>query len=202
MIQGFDARYWAGERPPEDLRFFYGKVSDGSWLWNDARHELLRFQRDWCRGNKLAYGGFYYWRQNRDAIWQADTFAAKLDAPELPPALDFEDPYATTAAGPKLAAFAEECFKKFGRCLAYTRKSWWDLRVDEVSAARVAAVCDLWVADYGLDGMGSGIGRPMMPRGWSDWVIWQYAGDVRVPWCRTGVDLDRAKDDWFARWTS
>lgn len=197
MILGADSRYWNGTRFPAafGVRFFLGKVSDGSWLPDDTRHLLLEHQRRACRQQGLPYGGYHYWRANIDPIRQADMFAAKLDNPELPVALDFEDPVAPASSGLKVAAFTDECAKIFQKpMLCYTRKSWWDAHVDTVSAARVAAFCDVWTAHY------TTAAQPLLPRGWNDYAIWQYAGDVTAPGVTVKVDWNRAREEWFAKY--
>ena len=195
MIVGCDSRYWDGTRFPAALavRWFGGKVSDGSWRPDDTRHLLLEHQRRACRQQGLPYLPFFYWRYNIDPIRQADLFAAKLDSPELPWALDFEDPYAPASSGLKVAAFTDECTKIFQKpMLCYTRKSWWDAHVDQVAAARGASLCDLWVAHY------TAAPAPLLPRGWTDWAIWQWQGDVTKPGVNAKVDMNRTKPEWAA----
>lgn len=197
MMLGFDSRYHDGTRPPAALgfRFFGGKVSDASWKPDDPRHVLLEHQRRACRQQRIPFLPFHYWRQANPVNYQVDMFAAKLDAPELPPALDFEDPWAKAGCGAAVLAFVREAVATLGgKPLVYTRKSWWDKWVNAEQAAEIASLTDLWVAHY------TTAPEPLLPRGWTDWTVWQYAGDVKVPGMSGGVDFDRAKDEWYGRY--
>ena len=198
MVIGADSRYWSGTRfpPAIGVKFYYGKVSDASWKPEDVRHLLLEHQRRACDRRGLPYGGFHYHRQAYSSIAQVDMFAAKLQPGyKLPPALDFEDPYAKVDCGSSVLALVREAVAVFGgRPIVYTRKGWWDSWVNAEQAAEIASLCDLWVAHY------TTAAAPLLPRGWSDWQVWQYAGDVTAPGVNAKVDWNRAKPEWAAKY--
>jgi len=77
------------------------------------------------------------------------------------------------------------------RPMVYTGLGAWDAMTTHPSWA---SDYKLWVAHYpgGADGCTPGPGKPLLPVGWTKWVIWQCTSSGTVPGITTRVDLDVA----------
>jgi GH25 family lysozyme M1 (1,4-beta-N-acetylmuramidase) len=112
--------------------------------------------------------------------------------------LDIEDVYATKMASKvsaDVAACAAEIKRLFGRNpIIYTAKWYWDAWVNVPSCLNKY---ELAVAHY------TAATAPLMPRGWTDWRIWQYSADHNGKGSVFGaqssdIDLDKFDGDELA----
>lgn len=88
-------------------------------------------------------------------------------------------------------AFADELERVTGiRVGIYTGAWWWNERWPRSAAKRLGAVGrPLWVASYTL--------APIIPLGWSDWLVWQTSETGVVDGISGPVDTNIAKDEIF-----
>jgi len=176
-ILGLDVSHWNTPAWPDwairDYRFVWIKATEGT-AFLDPRY--ASHKRDAVNAGFVT-GAYHYFRAAFDGTQQADFFWSVIGATALPPAIDVE---AINNSGFSQAAFRDQLRKCVTRVaelsgrrpVIYTSKSKWELLVG--SAPDIAAQCDLWVADYGWDGNGNGIGIPRLPGDWASWSVWQF----------------------------
>ena len=192
FILGLDCSHWNSpvwsDWAIKDYRFVWIKATEGT-AFLDPRYAAHKQDATDAR---FVTGGYHYFRAAYDGTKQADFFWSVIGATALPPAIDVE---AINNSGFSQAAFRDQlrnCIIRIGelsgrRPLIYTSKSKWELLVG--SAPDIATQCDLWVADYGWDGNGNGIGIPRLPRDWSSWSVWQFTSKT--------LDQDRMQDAYW-----
>ena len=169
-------------------KFAYLKATEGT-TWGDLRYQA--HSRD-AQDAGLVTGPYHYFRAAFSGVPQAEHFWATVEATDLPPAVDVEATdntgFEKSLLADRLGAVVDRLIVLSGRRpLIYTSKSKWDLLVG--SDPSIAALCDLWIADYGWDGNGNGIGIPRIPKDWTDWVVWQYTSKP--------LDTDRMQDEYW-----
>jgi len=49
----------------------------------------------------------------------------------------------------------------------------------------------LWVANY------TAAAQPLMPKGWDEWVMWQYIGDWSAPGFNAKIDVNQVNEEWY-----
>ncbi len=189
---------WARAIQATGMSFVLVKASDGKWTdtafaghWPEAKQAgLLR-------------GAYHFLRVTPDPHQQIDVFLNALgdDPGELPPFLDIEDPdvhalanqglTAHAAAAAQLTAAAQVWLNAVEsqlnrRPIIYTAGWWWNANMFlSGSQPTWAAGYRLWVANYpfihsvpDVAQIEQGNLTPLMPNGWTDWLYWQYSGDV------------------------
>jgi GH25 family lysozyme M1 (1,4-beta-N-acetylmuramidase) len=109
--------------------------------------------------------------------------------------LDIEDVYAPkmmVKISADVAACAAEIKRLFGRApIVYTAKWYWDTWIGTPTCLNRY---DLAVAHY------TAATAPLMPRGWTEWKIWQYSADKNGKGSEFGaqssdIDLDKFNGD-------
>ncbi|MGI5151874.1 GH25 family lysozyme [Plantactinospora sp. CA-294935] len=194
VVDGIDVSYAQGTIDwsavgQAGLGFAYIKATEGD------NHTDNQFAHNWAgSAGHLPRGAYHYFhaRTTPDATRaQADHFTNVLTAAgggaELPPAVDVETlPHGVTAeqAVVSLQFFISIVWQATGqRPLIYTYPSFW------TSQMRGNATFDgkhhLWIASYGRPlGHGAHATRPngpLLPRGWSDYSVWQHAIGAGIP---------------------
>ena len=200
MIPGFDSRYWDGVYPEGyEYQFVYIKATEAD---NFVAQPQLNLQTNGAKANGILRGYYHFYRYHYDPIKQAEYFFDKCPADaELPPVLDLEDGQASPSLANvtrirDLAAKVEELFGQ--PPMIYTAAWWWNTRVWPYLPASGwnYQKLDLWVANY------TQAVEPYMPLGWGSWQVWQHIGDWSAPGFNAKIDVNRAKEDWFAQFTN
>jgi GH25 family lysozyme M1 (1,4-beta-N-acetylmuramidase) len=151
------------------------------------------FAQHWAEAKSagLLRGGYHFLRQSTDAHQQVQAYLRALgnDPGELPPILDIEDVKMTDAASYAAAAqlWLHEVESQLHRWpIIYTGAWWWNPNMliggqypDWAGGYR------LWVASYPLRNDVPAVAQieqgqltPILPKGWTSWMFWQYSGDV------------------------
>lgn len=201
--RGIDVSKWQGKidwtRVAADgISFAFIRASHGDT-------EDPRFVENW-RGavdaGIIPSAYHYYEHPGADAHLQAHTFLAQLAtvwrsagpmrAPMLPPVLDAEEGKPGAEA---LLEWLEAIEGVTGLCpWIYTSTGWWTPAIgDDERFARHP----LWVAHWGVQ-------KPVIPRPWTDWIVWQASNQGLVTGITTDVDTNvynGSIDDlrWMAR---
>jgi GH25 family lysozyme M1 (1,4-beta-N-acetylmuramidase) len=99
-------------------------------------------------------------------------------------ALDLEDTKLGVEGTHKFAEdFCDKVHALTGEnAIVYTGPSFWNEKVGGKPAPRHGKA--LWIAHYGVD-------RPDVPRGWSDWRIWQYTSSGSCPGVNGRCDMNK-----------
>lgn len=182
------------------IEFVYVKATEG--LQQDAHHtaRTTYFRSNWRKTKKegLLRGAYHFFRDNLDSELQAETFVQAIESVgglndnDLPPMLDVET--SDGADTPTRILRVHRCLAKIKdklgiRPLIYTYRSFWDDNMDDSFS-----VYSLWLADYGNDKpVGPFVPHrpaPALPKGFTDFVIWQYAEFGSVAGMNSGVDLN------------
>jgi GH25 family lysozyme M1 (1,4-beta-N-acetylmuramidase) len=152
----------------------YGTFKDSrvEAVWALARRSYIKF-------------GVYYLLDLRTTIrQQIDHILRLLDnrTPDLPVALDCEwggQWRGREANSEHIWGVARGLEERLGRRpLIYTAAGWWNANtIAQIDWARFP----LWVAHWGA-------ASPTLPRGWREWKIWQFAGDVRGTGIAEAID--------------
>ena len=199
-VSTFDGKIdWSAVRKA-GVEFTYIKATEA--LQQDA-HRAARttyFRSNWRKTQKegLLRGAYHFFRDNLDSELQAETFVQAIESVgglndnDLPPVLDVET--SDGADRPTRILRVHRCLAKIKdklgvRPLIYTYRSFWDDNMDDSFGEY-----PLWLADYGNDKpvVPSVPLRPApaVPKGFLDFVIWQYAEFGSVAGMNSGVDLN------------
>lgn len=152
------------------------------------------FRQHWAgaKAGGLLRGAYHYLVPELEGRVQANAFLKALgaDPGELVPVLDVE---ARTSNPARLAQYALDWLTTvetaLGRKpLVYTAAWYWNsvMRIDGQYPAWAPAY-GLWVASYPLAAgfppvadLEAGAYKPLMPKSWSRWTLWQYSSKGRV----------------------
>lgn len=164
----------------EGMNYSPGAFEDNTFkthMYESGRFGLLR-------------GAYHFARPQYDVNRQVAYFAPRTVACELPPALDLE----TDGGLPvdKLLVWVETFVNglkaRTGRSVVvlYTNGHFCQI------LPRVAKDVHLWLSQPLKGGETNPALSPSLPRGWTDWKMFQYSWKGRVPGVPVAVDLD-----WF-----
>lgn len=188
IVNGVDvSRYqgmvdWAAVRQ-SGRSMAIARVSDGT------RFPDAQFPRNWSvmalRG--FVRGAYQYFRASQDPIAQADLFLSYLaDDPigwgDLPPIMDIEtaDGQSASVVRARMQIWLDYMEAATGTTpIIYTANF-----MSNIIGPSFGSYYPLWVANWNVT-------CPLMPVGWSSWVIWQYSSTGRVPGIQGNVDMDR-----------
>lgn len=188
-LRGIDVSHYQGQIEWSDVAasgasFVFCKLTEGV-DWSDPYGPRNLHQ---ARLAGLRVGAYHY-LTGSDPTEQAEAFLGALAedvAPEsrLPPVLDLESPRLGDDAGERAMAWLRAVEGALSVTpILYTypsfaaeRKLWrWpDL-----------ARFPIWIAHYGVS-------KPILPRPWSEWAIWQHSEKGKVPGIMGNVDLNFA----------
>lgn len=188
MLPGLDVSYWEGKIDwrvvaSAGYKFAYAKSTESTTYFD----ETFLTNINGAQAAGLPVGAYHFYRLSASAKDQAQFFLKKIkDIPlDLPIALDFEEqasqPPASVAAS--LKTWLDIVTDKTGRKpLIYTSSYYWNTYV---GTPDWAPTYQLWVANY------TAAPEPLLPKSWTNYLIWQYTDKGAAPGVTTPVDLDR-----------
>lgn len=194
-ILGFDSRYWSGVLPQGyEYQFVFCKATEAAGFVAET------FEDQWL--THLKKGAYHFWRHNTDPVLQARHFYNTVYNTgylgDLPPVVDFEDGNARRSQA-MVRHIKETLFEVenlFGqKPMIYTAGWWWDQYVYPYQGTQSFDDYELWVAHYNQH-----VDEPRVPQGFTHWEIWQYIGDWSAPGFNAGIDVNRAKINWFLKY--
>ncbi|MCY7418544.1 MAG: glycoside hydrolase family 25 protein, partial [Chloroflexi bacterium] len=170
------------------VRFVYAKATQGSTIddtWY-ADHVAA------ARAGGIAFGSYHFFDYRQDGVAQADHFVDAMAAngallDSLPPAVDVECLLSMgqsdrRAARTRLRALVDRVYQRTGRiAMIYTSAHMW---AHVTGNDLTFGANPLWVACWSCD-------KPILPRGWNTWTLWQV-GPLRVPGITRRFDGDVA----------
>ena len=166
------------------VQFCYVRATLGKTL-KDVR---FREHFDGAKAAGLLTGAYHYFRPDRDAHAQAESFihvVSSLSPGDLPPALDIEVSGARDAKTilDAIQAWVEAVENVLGRQpILYTYPSFWNQTLR--GSSRLSGYM-LWIANY------TSRASPTLPSGFDDYVVWQFSEQGKVDGITGNVDLDR-----------
>jgi len=154
-------------------RFGFAKASEGASVPDPY------FSDNWSgmKAAGLLRGAYHFFHPSADPQAQANNFLSRLAAAnggtpllapgDLPPALDMEVTDGVAAAA--LLASATAWLQTVGtatgrRPIVYSYPSFWR---NTLGNPKDLAGFPLWIAHYN-------VASPIVPGGWTNWVIWQF----------------------------
>jgi lysozyme len=193
-VPGIDVSKWQGVIDwkavrAAGIRFAYIKATDST----NGLDPNFATNWDGAKAAGIVRGAYHYFRPTADAKQQANFFAqtVHMEPTDLPPALDVESDFGNLSVAQIIKAvftWLTEVEQHMGRKpLMYTRATISDTRLVSPSGAVPEWIKNyhLWVANYGVK-------SPLMPKGWDNWLFWQYSNKGNVNGIDGSVDLD-----WF-----
>jgi lysozyme len=193
-VPGIDVSRWQGVIDwkavrAAGIRFAYIKATDST----NGLDPKFAANWDGAKAAGIVRGAYHYFHSTEDAKRQASFFAqtVHLEPTDLPPALDLESDFGNLSTAQIVKAvftWLTEVEQRMGRKpLVYTRATISDTRLVSTSGAVPEWIKNyqLWVANYGVK-------SPLMPKGWDNWLFWQYDNKGTVNGIDGSVDLD-----WF-----
>jgi lysozyme len=166
------------------VQFCYVKATEGEGL-KDVR---FRENFDGAKAAGLVRGAYHFFRPDKDAEAQAQSFlhvVPTLSSGDLPPMLDVEVGAAKDATSilDGIQTWVEAVENVLGRQpILYTYPSFWTQTLR--GSARFSGYL-LWIAHYTMKP------TPTLPRGFGDYVLWQFSEQGQVDGIAGNVDLDR-----------
>lgn len=179
--RGIDVSEW--ESPIQGRRTCdFGQVKRAGYSFAIARVSYGQFHEDQSfsayyaaiKRHGLVRGAYQYFRPNQDAAAQANLFCRKVGRilpGDLPPMLDVEEMGGVSSSflAHQIRTWASIVRARLGiKPMIYTAPGLWNGYGVNFGSL------DLWVADYGPS-------TPVLPNGWSSWVIFQYTDKENVP---------------------
>lgn len=203
MLKGIDVSRWNGvvDWPAvaaDGASFAICKASEG------ITHKDKRFIENWngAKAAGLVVGAYHFYKFRQAGDVQAENFLSQIYKVWYPgdPALfavdlewnptdDPNKPYIPPKGEAELALefvrIVEHDLKR--PMLVYTAASFWQAAGNPEGFT----VRPLWVSNF------TNAAAPKMPKGWADWLIWQYAADAetgfpgKIAGVKDDVDLNR-----------
>lgn len=168
----------------DGVQFCYIKATEGEGLKD------VRFRENF-NGSKeagLLRGAYHFFRPDKDAEAQAESFlhvVPALSPGDLPPVLDVEVGAVKDCNSilEGMQTWVEAVENVLGRQpILYTYPSFWTQTLR--GSARFSGYM-LWVAHYTMKP------TPMLPKGFDDYVFWQFSEQGQVDGITGNVDLNR-----------
>ncbi|MBK9207640.1 MAG: LysM peptidoglycan-binding domain-containing protein [Anaerolineales bacterium] len=197
-VPGIDVSYWdAGIDWPKvratGQRFMVAKATEG------ITYKDPTFDDNWfgAKSAGLLRGAYHFFRCNVDARKQADYFIDYVktvkDNGELPPVLDLEthDGMRKEKIVPAVKIWLDRVESAFGKKpIIYSGQYFLQDYLVVAGGGPPAWAKDypLWLAQYPnqyQDGM-----KPYLPRGWFNWIIWQYSDKGKVNGINASADMN------------
>jgi len=182
--QGIDVSHFQGTVSWQQVQqagalFAFAKATDGvTWIDPD-------FTANWTGMKEagLLRGAYHFFEPADDAAQQAEFFLSvvQLESGDLPPVLDVETTAATSEAlWQGVLTWLEQVEAATGvKPILYMSPGF----ANQYAAPASLAAYPLWVAEYGVS-------QPMLPTGWTSWLIWQSSESGTMPGITGAVDLD------------
>jgi len=197
---GTDISHWNGNMNFNTMfaagaRFSYFKASQGG-AWLDDKYNLNRINVDAL----MPWGSYHFLTATDAGSVQANHFVNTMGTQPgtLPPVLDVE---LLSVESARIKSFCIQFYTRMGSTYPYiyTSSYFWSL-VTGTDKAWISSHCPLWVAHWQTD-------SPILPAGWSTYVIHQYSADGNgkgpmygaPPEGEPDMDLDRCRLSWLAQ---
>lgn len=147
-----------------------------------------------CLDNMIDFAVYHFWH---DDVAYKDQFKLikKLNFTDAPVCLDVEGQSCKLLSNKdrtdRLMALCGELRDAGFTPTIYTRKTIWDVKINKQP---IWKTYPLWVANYQVK-------KPLIPRDWDDWHVWQYSntGKASIYGCPPSVkyiDQNQVKDEW------
>ena len=147
----------------------------------------------------IPHSYYHLFKGHLDGVQQAHYFLNTISdwSDHLPPALDVEpvsDDTSTPAQRTEnLRRMVEKIRELTGEYpVIYTGGVWNSLTIPQYDS--LFSQCRLWIAQYN-----DAAAPSPLPRGWSDWWLWQYTSDGVVDGIEGRLDFSRWTDDGGVR---
>jgi len=171
------------------VSFAFLKATEGGTFVDS----MYRTNRAGCNANGIAVGAYHFFRPKTNVQAQVDNFCrtvGKLEAGDLPPVIDVEDPRLWTGISAKAAVdmtieFIEGIQAKLGsgiKPIVYLSPSFADSVFK--NDARLKDY-PLWIANYTTGP------APRVPKPWLFWTYWQFTETGSVDGIGGNVDINR-----------
>ena len=149
------------------------------------------FAKNWpaIKAAGIVRGAYHFFQGAADPLKQAAFFVqtAKREKGDLPLVLDVENSGGLAPAA--LAKAILSCLNEIERLsgvrpIIYTGPNFWNTAVATPSAPDWVANYPLWIAHY------TSAPKPIIPKGWTTWTLWQYSEQGHLNGCAGTIDLD------------
>ncbi len=161
--------------------FAFAKATEGMDL-KDSEFDQL-----WpaIQAAGLIRGAYHFYVTEDDPEKQAQFFIdnVELGPCDLAPFVDIEIIGRNTQPdlADRLKTYLDLLEAHYGiKPIIYTSPKFWDENLTDAFGAY-----PLWVAEYEVD-------APRLPKGWTEWQLWQWQGDAKVAGVENSADLNRA----------
>jgi lysozyme len=171
------------------IKFVICKASEGTRLID------RKFAYHWNNiSDKMKKGAYHFFIPHVSGQQQARLFLSVVpfEKGHLLPVIDVEQCWAYKRAGKlqkvqNLKEFIQEIELVLGvKPIIYTNSHFWNANYAPFMK-ELTNDFHLWIADY------RGSDEPGIPRGWSDWSIWQHSPKGRLSGIASDVDLNVCK---------
>jgi lysozyme len=203
---GIDVSHWngtidwgtVGSGDSPEVTFAIMKATEGTSYKKEYRDLFARWFKE--SKDKVKRTAYHFFRPDEDGYSQANYFMNTIydagggDFGEFQVALDVEmTDYLNLDCGLQLStdnikAFLDQVEKMLGyKAMIYTSNSQWQALTTQPS----------WSGDYPLwvAAWNSGVAPGTLPKGWKDWMIWQYSDAGSVPGISSAkVDMNRWRE--------
>ena len=163
------------------IRFAYIKATESTDYLDPT------FNANWAgaKAAGIVRGAYHYFHSDEDAKRQASLFAqtVSLEPTDLPPALDVETDFGKLSV-PQIVKAVFTCLTEVEqhmsrKPLVYTSATIWEPHLLSPSGAvpQWTKNYHLWVAHWGVN-------VPTKPKGWDQWLFWQYDNQGSCQWDR------------------
>ena len=184
--QGCDVSHWEGlidwQQAARWIPFVYFKCTEGTgFLDNTFKHN-----KEGCETYGIPHAPYHYYQVEQEPVAQASWFISQAGDQFKRYILDIEDQTSLIPnLGASLLLFLNRCQQLTGvKPAIYTSAGFWNEFV--MPKPEWAHEYDLLVAHYTIER------TPILPIGWSHYVIWQYSDNFWFPGCSSYAD-----GDWF-----
>lgn len=195
---GIDVSHWQGNIKWDRVKnagvqFAIIKASEGTGFVDSE------FRKNWreSKSNGIVRSAYHFFRPELDGAAQAEHYLKVVGSGwDFPLSIDVEQPcnmqgsvcvpYSVnkSQSTSNLKKMIDRIKLKTGQNpIIYTSDVMWRLMTTEPSWA--GDEYPLWVAAYNNSGPGK------LPKGWSDWTIWQYSSNGKIDGISGNVDLDK-----------
>jgi lysozyme len=150
------------------------------------------FAKNWpaMKAAGIVRGAYHFFRPAKDPLKQAAFFAqaVKLEKGDLPLVLDLESSGGLMPVA--LVPVVQTCLNEIERLsglrpIIYTGPNFWNTSMVAPNAPAWTSNYLLWIANY------TSGSKPLVPKGWTTWTIWQYTDQGRLNGYAGNLDLDR-----------
>jgi lysozyme len=172
--------------PGAGVKFAYIRATDGTTIQDS------QFAQNWQGAEKagILVGPYHYFTTTSAVDTQINNFVSTVktvDAGNLPPVLDVEDPaqFAKIQVPQRIAMiqqWLDGVQQKLGvKPMLYMSSNF---AAQELNNTSQFDSYKLWVADY------TTAPQPEVPQAWATWNFWQHTDSGAVPGITGGVDMD------------